>query len=72
MPKQEVPIDTAFIRLDALLKITGAAPTGGQAKRLIQGGEVKVRGVICTQRGRKLIPGDTVETADGSYEVTAR
>lgn len=53
-------ISTEFIRLDAFLKLTGAVPTGGQAKAFIQEGLVRVNGELCTQRGKKLRPGDTV------------
>lgn len=49
------------IRLDQFLKLAQAAPTGGQAKWIIQNGEVRVNGVLETRRGRKLRPGDTVE-----------
>lgn len=56
-------ITTEFIKLDAFLKLTGAAPTGGQAKEWIQNGEVSVNDEVCTQRGRKLRPGDVVTIA---------
>jgi ribosome-associated protein len=49
------------IRLDQFLKLAQAAATGGQAKWMIQNGEVRVNGVVETRRGRKLHPGDTVE-----------
>ena len=55
-----VTIETPFIRLDAFLKFAGLLETGGQAKTVVQGGEVQVNGETCTQRGRKLIPGDVV------------
>ncbi len=58
MSRETVTIHTEFIRLDALLKLAGAADTGGQAKALIQDGQVLVNGEICTMRGRKLRPGD--------------
>ena len=35
--------------------------TGGEAKLLIQDGEVLVNGEVCTMRGKKLRPGDVVE-----------
>lgn len=50
-----------FIRLDDLLKNTGIASTGGHAKIIIQNGEVKVNGEICTMRGKKLRTGDCAE-----------
>ena len=61
MKKEQIQIDTEFIRLDSLLKLSGGAVTGGQAKVAIQGGQVLVNGEVCTQRGKKLRPGDTVD-----------
>jgi len=58
---QGIRIQTEFIRLEALLKFTGLVPTGGEAKYAIQEGLVKVDGEPCTQRGKKLRPGNTVE-----------
>lgn len=48
------------IKLDQYLKLMGVAQTGGQAKLLIQAGEVEVNGAIETRRGRKLALGDCV------------
>jgi ribosome-associated protein len=48
------------IRLDQFLKLQGLAGTGGQAKRLIQDGQVTVNGEVDTRRGRKLRQGDVV------------
>ncbi len=48
------------IRLDQFLKHHGLVATGGQAKILIQGGEVQVNGEVETRRGRKLRSGDQV------------
>ena len=44
MRHEQVAIATEFIRLDALLKFSGAFDTGGQAKLAIQGGSVRVNG----------------------------
>lgn len=60
----EIKIDTEFIKLDALLKFSNLASSGGEAKLRIAEGEVRVNDEICTQRGKKLRPGDTV-TLDG-------
>ena len=48
------------ITLDALLKATGLAPSGGAAKVLIVGAQVQVNGEVDTRRGRKLRAGDEV------------
>lgn len=62
-------IDTDFIRLDAFLKLNDAVQSGGHAKVVIQGGEVKVNGEICTMRGKKLRQGDKVEFEKTVYTV---
>jgi ribosome-associated protein len=48
------------ITLDALLKATGLAASGGNAKALIAGGEVFVDGQAELRRGRKLREGQVV------------
>ena len=58
---ETIRIHTAFIKLDALLEFAGLCATGGEAKELIQGGEVLLNGVPCTMRGKKCVPGDVVE-----------
>ncbi|MBQ6542943.1 MAG: RNA-binding S4 domain-containing protein [Clostridia bacterium] len=66
----EKKINTEFIRLDAFLKLTDAVQSGGHAKIVIQGGEVKVNGEVCLQRGKKLRPGDTAEYNGTVYLIT--
>ena len=61
MQNKEIKISTEFIKLEAFLKFAGAVSTGGEAKNLIQDSLVKVNGEVCTMRGKKLRPGDTVE-----------
>lgn len=57
------------IKLDQFLKVKGIVATGGQAKLLIQAGEVKVNGQVETRRGRKLIQGDRVYTMGETFRV---
>lgn len=61
MKKIDIKITTEFIKLDSLLKFAGAAETGGEAKEAVQNGEVLYNGEVCTMRGKKVRPGDTVE-----------
>ena len=61
--------DDQIIKLDQFLKWVGAAQTGGEAKLMIQGGEVKVNGAIETRRARKLIEGDSVMVQGQIYRV---
>ena len=62
-PVKEIFIDTEFIRLDSALKLADAVQSGGHAKVIIQDGEIKVNGEVCTQRGKKLHVGDTIGTS---------
>lgn len=53
-------IDTDYIKLDSFLKAVNAVSSGGEAKLLINDGQVRVNGVVELRRGRKLFPGDRV------------
>lgn len=66
---QNIKIDTDFIKLDSLLKLSGIAQTGGQAKIFIQDGEVKYNGEVCMMRGKKVYKGDKVEIFDEIINV---
>ena len=66
---ETIHITTEFIKLDAFLKYAGAAGTGGEAKLFIEDGQVSVNGEVCTQRGKKLHPGDEVMCPAGEYRV---
>lgn len=61
MNLKEITIKEEFIRLDSLMKLSDLVATGGHAKILIQDGEVKVNGEICTMRGKKMRNGDYLE-----------
>ncbi len=58
------------IALDALLKASGLASSGGEAKTLIQQGGVRVNGEVDVRRGRKLRSGD--EVAVGERRIALR
>lgn len=57
------------LRLDHFLKLEAETGTGGQAKLLIQSGEIKVNGEIETRRRRKLVVGDVVEAGGKTFVV---
>ncbi len=59
-----------FITLDALLKATGLAPSGGIAKGLVVEGRVQVNGAIETRRGRKLRASDVVSLGEHIVRIT--
>ena len=66
---QEFVLKGDYIRLDDLLKNVGVVMTGGHAKIVIQEGEVKVNGEVCTMRGKKLRQGDNAEFEGIIYDV---
>lgn len=68
----DVPIKTETIQLDAFLKWAGAVQTGGEAKRLIQQGQIQVNGRPERRRSYKLAPGDTVTMPDGRKMIVRR
>ena len=56
----DITITTEFIKLQDLLKLANLVGTGGEAKIVIQNGDVSVNGEVCTMRGKKIRLGDTV------------
>ena len=60
MQKETVSINTEFIKLDQLLKFSGAAETGAMAKDMILSEMVYYNGEICTMRGKKVRAGDVI------------
>lgn len=71
--EQQIPIMTDYITLDALLKWTGIADSGGQAKAIIAAGIVSVNGAPETRRGRKLREGDQITVPDaGTWVITRK
>ena len=69
----EIEIRTEYIKLGDLLKFSGLAHTGGEAKEMVQAGICDVDGENCTMRGRKIRPGMKVvvhfEDADEPIDV---
>lgn len=58
---EKIAIKTEFIKLDQLLKFSGVADIGSEAKQMVLDGIVNVNGDVCTMRGKKIRPGDLVE-----------
>ncbi len=72
MEKLNVNIKTEYIKLDQLLKFSGIAESGADAKDMVLEEMVFFNGELCTMRGKKVRSGDivTVEFEDETVEIT--
>lgn len=66
---EKIEIGGDVIRLGQFLKIAMLVETGGEAKSIIQGGEVLVNGEVETRRGKQLNHLDVVEIAGRTAQV---
>lgn len=57
---QTIKLREEFIKLGQAVKAAGMVESGVEAKTVIQDGQVKVNGIVETQRGKKLFGGETV------------
>ena len=64
-----VAITTEYIKLQDAMKLANAAETGGEAKLMIQEGQILVNGEICQMRGKKLRPGDRFVCYGQAYQI---
>ncbi len=64
-----INFSTEFIKLDSFLKLSCACSTGGEAKIMIQEGNVQVNGDVCYQRGRKIKDGDIIQYNNQTYKA---
>ena len=70
--EKTLSITTPFIKLDSAMKLADAVGSGGTAKLLIEDGQVRVNGEVCTQRGKKLYPGDRFRYDNTDYLITGK
>jgi ribosome-associated protein len=66
---REIEARDGMIRLGQLLKAAGLAGSGGEAKALLEAGEVTVNGEPEARRGRQLVPGDVVAVGEDSVRI---
>ncbi len=66
----KVRINTEYIELQQLLKLTDWISTGGEAKFAVKQLNIRINGEKENRRGRKIYPGDVVLIEDKRYEVT--
>ena len=69
---QKIEINPPFIKLEQFIKFASLVSSGGEAKILIQQGQVAVNGEVCLMRGKKLFGGEKVTLENQSYEVIVK
>ena len=74
MKTEEIKITTEYIKLDQLLKFAGLASNGAEAKDMILDEIVYFNGEVCTMRGKKVRPGDSVlvQFEDEDYQIEVK
>jgi ribosome-associated protein len=68
---REIAVRGESIRLGQLLKLAGVVPSGGEAKLLLEHGQVAVNGQVETRRGRQLLAGDVVAAGGEELRIVA-
>jgi len=71
MQQIDFPLRGEHITLDALLKATGLAPSGGLAKAMVADGRVQVNGQLELRKTCKIRAGQVVAVAGARVRVLA-
>lgn len=71
MTQIELELRGDHITLDALLKATGLAHSGGEAKQMVLAGRVQVDGQVETRRSCKLRAGAVVAVPGSRVRIVA-
>jgi ribosome-associated protein len=71
MHTQDFPLRGDFIPLDALLKATAIAHSGGAAKQMVADGQVQVDGQPESRKTAKLRAGQVVQVGDQRVRIVA-
>lgn len=72
MKSVEIKITTEYIKLDSLLKFSGLAETGSDAKEIIKEGRIVVGDEVCLMRGKKIRSGDRVYVPEIDTELVIK
>ena len=61
MASRDVRVNRVPVELYKILKFEGLLPSGGEAKAAVADGQVRVNGVVETQKRKKIVQGDVIE-----------
>ena len=66
---EKINIDTPYIKLDQLLKLSSIVSSGAEAHALITSGKVKVNDNVEIQKRKKITDGDIVDAMNKQIQV---
>ncbi len=66
---QEIIITREPVELFKILKFENIASSGGEAKAMIENGNVMVNGLVETQKRKKIVSGDIIEISGINYKI---
>jgi ribosome-associated protein len=66
---RDVDINKEPVELYKILKFEGLASSGGEAKSVIDDGQVLVNGKIETQKRKKIVSGDVITFGDETLRI---
>ncbi len=69
MIRFKLSADSEYIELIKLLKVTNVCGSGGEAKSIVNDGQVKLNGQIESRKRAKLRKGDKIEVFDISIII---
>lgn len=67
-----VEISREPVELYKILKFEGIVASGGEAKAVIDGGQVLVNGEVETRKRKKIVSGDTIEFMGETFAVSLK
>ena len=67
---KEIVISKEPVELYKILKFEGLASTGGEAKAVIDSGQVSVNGSVETRKRKKIVSGDVIEFMQEQFKIT--
>jgi ribosome-associated protein len=66
---KEIEITKEPVELYKILKFEGIVSSGGEAKAVIDDGQVLVNGEVETRKRKKIVSGDTIEFMDAKFKI---
>ena len=66
---KEIEITKEPVELYKILKFEGIVSSGGEAKAVIDDGQVLVNGEIETRTRKKIVSGDTIEFMNAKFKI---